>query len=50
LEEIKNCSSGKELIEKGFEKNIDLAVALDASDSIPLLTGKCYIPGINLAR
>ncbi len=43
LEEIKNCSSGKELIERGFEKDIDLACDFNSSDNIPLLMGGAYV-------
>jgi 2-phosphosulfolactate phosphatase len=43
LEEIKNCSSGKELIEKGFEKDILLACELNSSDNVPVLTDNAYL-------
>jgi 2-phosphosulfolactate phosphatase len=35
--EIRNCSSGKELAERGFEKDISLACAMNVSDSVPKL-------------
>lgn len=43
LEEIKNCSSGKELIARGFENDIYLACDFNVSDNIPLLTDKAYV-------
>jgi 2-phosphosulfolactate phosphatase len=49
LEEIKNCSSGKELIHRGFEKDIYLACDFNASDNIPLLTDKAYVGQRNTA-
>jgi len=41
--EIKNCSSGKELIERGFEKDIQLACEINISENIPLFTDGAYI-------
>jgi 2-phosphosulfolactate phosphatase len=35
--EIRNCSSGKELIERGFEKDINLACAMNTSNNVPKL-------------
>lgn len=43
LEEIRNCSSGKELIERGFEKDIHLACDFNTSNNFPLLTGHAYV-------
>lgn len=43
LEEIRNCSSGKELIERGFEEDIYLAGELNVSNNVPLLTKGSYI-------
>ena len=42
LSEIKNCSSGKELIDRGFEEDIYLACDLNVSDSVPLLINNAY--------
>lgn len=39
---IKNCSSGKELIERGFETDIDLACVLNVSNSVPGLVNGEY--------
>ena len=43
LKEIKHCSSGKELTDRGFEKDIDLACDFNISDNIPCLIGKAYV-------
>jgi 2-phosphosulfolactate phosphatase len=43
LNEIKNCSSGKELIERGFEKDIFLACELNSSDNVPVLTHNYFV-------
>lgn len=39
---LKQCSSGKELIDRGFEPDVELAAALDQSDSAPLLADGAY--------
>ncbi len=43
LEEIKNCSSGKELIERGFEKDVLLACELNVSENVPVFTKNAYV-------
>ncbi len=40
---LKKCSSGKELIAKGFELDVELAAAFNVSDCVPLLTENFYI-------
>lgn len=42
LEEVKKCSSGKELIERGFEKDVDLACEFNISNNTPILLNKAY--------
>lgn len=42
-DEIKKCSSGKELIGRGFEEDVSLACELNVSDCVPLLKDKSYI-------
>lgn len=42
LEEIKNCCSGKELIERGFEEDVNLACEFNVSDSVPVLINGAY--------
>ena len=39
---MKQCSSGKELIERGFEKDIDLASQINVSNSVPTLSNGRY--------
>ncbi len=43
LNDIKNCSSGKELMERGFEKDIFLASELNSSKNIPILTDNYFL-------
>ncbi|MCP6762119.1 MAG: 2-phosphosulfolactate phosphatase [Fischerella sp. CENA71] len=43
LTHLKKCSSGKELIAKGFELDVELAAAFNVSDCVPLFTEKAYI-------
>ncbi len=40
--EIKSCSSGKELIEKGFEEDVDLACELNVSECVAVLKNGGY--------
>lgn len=42
LEEIKNCSSGKELIERGFEEDVNLACEINVSGHVPVLIEGAY--------
>ena len=42
---LKQCSSGKELTEKGFEQDVDLAAELDVSDCVPTLVDSLFING-----
>jgi 2-phosphosulfolactate phosphatase len=39
---LKQCGSGIELIEKGFEKDVDLAAELNVSDCVPTLIDRAY--------
>ena len=41
-EEIRKCNSGKELIEMGFEADVELAGVLNASNNVPVLSDKAY--------
>ncbi len=38
------CSSGKELMARGFEDDVALAAALNASEIAPLLREGCFVP------
>lgn len=40
---LRQASSGKELIERGFAFDVDLAAELDVSDTVPQLVGRCFI-------
>lgn len=40
---LRSCSSGKELIERGFEKDVELAAALNASNCVPILKNNAYV-------
>lgn len=40
---LRECSSGRELIERGFPQDIELAAQLDASAAVPLLHNGAYI-------
>ena len=43
LDQIKKCSSGKELIERGFEKDLLLACDLNTSNNVPVLSNNGYV-------
>lgn len=40
---LKKCSSGKELVAKGFTTDIELAAAFNISNCVPLLTDNAYV-------
>jgi 2-phosphosulfolactate phosphatase len=40
---VRSCSSGKELIEKGYAEDVECASQLDVSQSVPQLLGNAYI-------
>ncbi|MBS1493828.1 MAG: 2-phosphosulfolactate phosphatase [Bacteroidetes bacterium] len=42
LEEIKKCSSGKELVERGFEEDVNLACEFNVSECVPFLKNGAY--------
>ncbi|WP_036479744.1 2-phosphosulfolactate phosphatase [Myxosarcina sp. GI1] len=44
---IKQCGSGKELIERGFKRDVKLAAKLNVSNCLPTLVDRAYT---NLAR
>ena len=37
------CSSGKELIQRGFQKDVEMSIQLDVSQTAPLLQDQAYI-------
>ncbi|MGD1855014.1 MAG: 2-phosphosulfolactate phosphatase [Leptolyngbyaceae cyanobacterium] len=40
---IRNCSSGRELIEKGFDRDVELATEINISNCVPKLLNNAYI-------
>ncbi|MBD2210441.1 2-phosphosulfolactate phosphatase [Nostoc linckia FACHB-104] len=40
---FKKCSSGKELIAKGYELDVELAAAFNVSECVPLLINNAYV-------
>lgn len=42
-EYLRQCSSGKELNERGFPEDVDLASQLDISNSVPVLVGDAFV-------
>ncbi|MEH2424027.1 MAG: 2-phosphosulfolactate phosphatase [Nostoc sp.] len=43
LRYLKKCSSGKELIEKGFESDVEMSAAYNVSDCVPLFADNAYV-------
>ena len=43
LTTLRQCSSGKELIARGFATDIELAAAINTSSCVPLLTDNAYV-------
>lgn len=39
---VARCVSGRELIERGFGSDVEVAVELDSSDTVPVLTGAWF--------
>jgi 2-phosphosulfolactate phosphatase len=44
LEWMAQCVSGRELIDRGFDSDVEVAAALDASPNVPVLTGSWFEP------
>ena len=40
---LKKCSSGKELIARGFESDVELAAEVNVSDCVPVFTDNAYV-------
>ena len=47
-QKIRDCISGVELIERGYETDVALASELDVSSSVPVLSDKAYINSTQL--
>ncbi len=43
LDVLKKCSSGKELIARGFELDVELAAGVNVSDCVPVFTDNAYV-------
>ncbi|MBV6625944.1 MAG: 2-phosphosulfolactate phosphatase [Rivularia sp. (in: Bacteria)] len=43
LNTLKKCSSGKELIHRGFAWDIELAAEINVSDCVPIFTNNAYV-------
>lgn len=43
LDVLKKCSSGKELIARGFESDVELAAGVNVSDCVPVFTDNAYV-------
>lgn len=42
---LRSCSSGQELIARGFGEDVDIAAELDSSPHVPLLRGDAFVRG-----
>jgi len=42
---LRECASGRELVDLGYPDDVDTAAQLDQSDAIPVLRGEAYVPG-----
>jgi 2-phosphosulfolactate phosphatase len=42
-EHLRQCSSGRELIERGYPEDVHLASQLDVSDSVPIFMGDSFV-------
>ncbi|MGH9850855.1 MAG: 2-phosphosulfolactate phosphatase [Blastocatellia bacterium] len=40
---LRQCGSGRELIERGFERDVELASETDISDCAPILVNNAYV-------
>ncbi len=43
LTALRRCSSGKELVARGFATDIELAAAINTSSCVPLFTHNAYV-------
>lgn len=43
LSTLKKCSSGKELIARGFNSDVELAAEINVSDCVPVFTNNVYV-------
>jgi 2-phosphosulfolactate phosphatase len=43
--QLRACSSGRELIERGFATDVELAAAVGVSECVPVLIGEVFAAG-----
>ncbi len=43
---LRACASGRELVERGFALDVDLAAQINSSDAVPELRDGVYLPGV----
>jgi 2-phosphosulfolactate phosphatase len=43
IESLRNCSSGRELIDRGFERDVELAAELNVSETVPVLKKDAFV-------
>ncbi len=48
LNGLKKCSSGKELIARGFESDVELAAAINVSDCVPVFNKNAYVKTVGV--
>ncbi|MCJ8283559.1 MAG: 2-phosphosulfolactate phosphatase [Rivularia sp. ALOHA_DT_140] len=46
LDILQKCSSGKELIDRGFDSDVELAAEINVSDCVPVFNSKAYVRGV----
>jgi 2-phosphosulfolactate phosphatase len=40
---LESCASGRELIERGFEEDVEIAAKLDVSATVPVLRQRAFV-------
>lgn len=48
LSTLKKCSSGKELIARGFESDVELAAVMNISDCVPVFNENAYVKTVGV--
>lgn len=48
VDHLRRCSSGKELIERGFAQDVELAAELNISTVVPILSDHAYIASLRI--
>jgi 2-phosphosulfolactate phosphatase len=46
---LTECAGGRELIEDGFPRDVEIASAVDVSEVVPLLRGEAFVDGQSLS-